>query len=84
MPNAPPFATICPPPAEDAPKLNSLTYMNKLSNERWTPEDTELFYKASSQPVPKIPSAGRAQFHEHVPQRVVAAALPRKPTLTHA
>lgn len=34
---------------EDTPKLNSLTYMNKLSNERWSPEDTELFYKALSQ-----------------------------------
>ncbi len=34
--------------AEDVPKLNSLTYMNKLSNERWTPEDTELFYKVNS------------------------------------
>lgn len=50
-----PFGSPCanawlapgPAPAEDAPKLNSLTYMNRISNERWSPEDTELFYKAS-------------------------------------
>lgn len=29
--------------------LNSTTYSNRLSNERWTAEDTELFYKALSQ-----------------------------------
>ncbi|KAK2077409.1 hypothetical protein QBZ16_004254 [Prototheca wickerhamii] len=29
--------------------LNSTTYSNRLSNERWNAEDTELFYKALSQ-----------------------------------
>jgi hypothetical protein len=34
---------------EDANKLNSMTYMSRISNERWSAEDTELFYKAVSQ-----------------------------------
>jgi hypothetical protein len=34
---------------EDYNRLNSMTYMNRISNERWTTEDTELFYKALSQ-----------------------------------
>ncbi|GAB4822758.1 hypothetical protein N2152v2_009804 [Parachlorella kessleri] len=34
---------------EDQPKLNSASYMRTIGNERWSPEDTELFYKALSQ-----------------------------------
>ncbi len=34
---------------EDQNRLNSMTYMNRISNERWSTEDTELFYKALSQ-----------------------------------
>ena len=34
---------------EDSSRLNSMTYMNRISNARWTAEDTELFYKALSQ-----------------------------------
>lgn len=44
-------SSLCWPPAppllaaEEGPRLNSLSYANRISNERWTPEDTELFYK---------------------------------------
>jgi len=34
---------------DDTNRLNSMTYTNRISNERWTTEDTELFYKALSQ-----------------------------------
>ncbi|KAL4529138.1 hypothetical protein Ndes2526B_g06775 [Nannochloris sp. 'desiccata'] len=34
---------------EDMNRLNSMSYTNRISNERWTTEDTELFYKALSQ-----------------------------------
>lgn len=34
---------------EDMHRVNSMTYTNRISNERWTTEDTELFYKALSQ-----------------------------------
>lgn len=34
---------------EDTARLNSLSYMNRLPNERWSAEDTELFYRALSQ-----------------------------------
>lgn len=34
---------------EDNPRLNSMTYMNRITNERWSAEDTELFYRALSQ-----------------------------------
>ena len=37
-------------PAEEGPRLNSLSYANRISNERWTPEDTELFYKVRASP----------------------------------
>jgi hypothetical protein len=40
---------------EDSARLNSLSYMNRISNERWTLEDTELFYK-----VTEVPSSGLA------------------------
>jgi len=32
---------------EDNARLNSMTYMNRISNERWSVEDTELFYRVS-------------------------------------
>lgn len=46
-PKLPLLTTPAPPlfAAEEGPRLNSLSYANRISNERWTPEDTELFYK---------------------------------------
>ena len=33
---------------EGQPKLNSASYMRTIGNERWSPEDTELFYKVGA------------------------------------
>ena len=30
---------------EEVPRLNSMSYVNRLSNDRWSVEDTELFFR---------------------------------------
>jgi len=34
---------------EDSHSINSMSYVNRLSNDRWSIEDTELFFRALSQ-----------------------------------
>jgi hypothetical protein len=33
---------------EEVPRLNSMSYVNRLSNDRWSVEDTELFFRVCS------------------------------------
>ncbi len=33
-----------------AQKLNNASYSNRLNNDRWTPQETELFFKVSNSP----------------------------------